>query len=122
MPERERAASVECIGAKAPDLGALGKAYIENIVDSLTDPPNVVAYYVKTPPGAGSPKGLHSHSYNQIYFVLDGSVSVEVEGEPERVLTPYSLISIPAGLQHRNWNSSECDSTHLVINTLATRQ
>ncbi len=69
---------------------------------------------VKTPPGSGSPEGLHTHDVDQIFYVLEGTMSIEVDGRT-REAGPGSLIVFPAGVPHRNWNGGHEATLHLAI-------
>ena len=71
---------------------------------------------IKTPAGGGSPAGLHTHAVDQIFYVLRGTMSIEIEGK-RYDCGPGSLIVFPAGVPHRNWNGSGEPTVHLAINT-----
>src|SRR5439155_16895652 len=36
---------------------------------------------IKTPPGEGSPAGLHKHMVDQLFYILGGTMSLEIEGK-----------------------------------------
>lgn len=44
--------------------------------------------------------GDHSHDYYEIYFFVEGSVSMEIAGK-RRLLAPGNVIVIPPGVSHR---------------------
>jgi mannose-6-phosphate isomerase-like protein (cupin superfamily) len=70
---------------------------------------------IKTPAGGGSPAGLHVHDVDQIFYILSGTMSVEIENE--RYDCPSgSLIIFPAGVRHRNWNGGSEPTVHLAFN------
>ena len=69
---------------------------------------------VKTPAGEGSPAGLHTHEVDQIFYVLSGTMNIEIRGSIH-VAGPGTLVVFPAGVPHRNWNSGEEATTHLSI-------
>jgi len=71
---------------------------------------------IKTPAGDGSPAGLHIHEVDQIFYILSGTMSVEIEGK-QYECPPGSLIVFPAGIRHRNWNSGSEYTVHLAFNT-----
>ena len=71
---------------------------------------------IKTPPGGGSPAGLHVHDVDQIFYILDGTMSIEIEGQTHEC-GPGSLIVFPAGVPHRNWNAGSQPTLHLAFNT-----
>ncbi len=71
---------------------------------------------IKTPAGGGSPAGLHTHAVDQAFYVLSGTMSVEIEGTQYQA-GPGTLIVFPAGVPHRNWNAGAEPTVHLAINT-----
>src|ERR671928_1483716 len=71
---------------------------------------------IKTPAGGGSPAGMHVHDVDQIFYVLSGTMSIEIEGQ-QHDCGPGSLIVFPAGVPHRNWNDGPEPTVHLAFNT-----
>ena len=71
---------------------------------------------IKTPAGGGSPAGMHTHDVDQIYYILSGTMSVDVEGK-EYEAGPGTLVVFPAGVPHRNWNAGSEPTVHLAFNT-----
>ncbi len=71
---------------------------------------------IKIPVGGGSPFGLHVHSVDQIFYILSGKISIEIEGK-QYECQPGSLITFPAGVPHRNWNNSDAPIVYLTFNT-----
>lgn len=71
--------------------------------------------YIKTPAGGGSPAGLHTHDVDQIFFILSGTMSIEVDGT-EYVAPPGALVFFPKSVPHRNWNAGTEPTVHLAIN------
>jgi quercetin dioxygenase-like cupin family protein len=71
--------------------------------------------YIRTPAGGGSPAGMHTHAVDQIFYILSGVMSLEIEGK-EYQAGPGSLIVFPAGVPHRNWNGGNEPTIHLAIN------
>ncbi len=35
---------------------------------------------IKTPVGDGSPAGLHTHPFDQVFYILEGTMSLEIDG------------------------------------------
>ena len=70
--------------------------------------------YIRTPPGGGSPEGLHYHEVQQVFYVIKGVMSIEVDGQHSEC-GPGSLIVFPAGIHHRNWNRTDEETIHLNI-------
>jgi mannose-6-phosphate isomerase-like protein (cupin superfamily) len=75
--------------------------------------------YIQTPPGGGSPRGMHTHAVEQLFFVLSGTMRIEIEGVGERTVEAGGLIIFPAGVPHRNWNDGDQPTVHLAINAPA---
>ena len=71
--------------------------------------------WIRTPPGGGSPAGNHTHVVDQIFYILSGTMSVEIEGKQYDV-PPGSLVIFPAGVPHRNWNGGSEPTVHLAVN------
>jgi mannose-6-phosphate isomerase-like protein (cupin superfamily) len=70
---------------------------------------------VVTPPGEGSPAGLHTHAFDQIFYIVSGTMTVVIDGsayEPDA----GTLVVFPAGVPHRNWNAGTEPTVHLAIN------
>lgn len=69
---------------------------------------------IKTPPGGGSPEGLHTHQVDQIFYILKGTMTVEIKGNQYDV-GPGTLVIFPAGVAHRNWNRGSEPTVHLAF-------
>jgi quercetin dioxygenase-like cupin family protein len=72
--------------------------------------------YIKTPAGSGSPAGLHTHVVDQIFYILEGTMSIEVDGQQYQA-PPGTLVFFPKGVPHRNWNAGTEPTVHLAFNT-----
>jgi quercetin dioxygenase-like cupin family protein len=72
--------------------------------------------YIRTPPGGGSPRGLHTHDVDQHIFVVSGTMSFKV-GDEVFEAGPGSLVYYPAGTPHENWNAGTEPTVHLSINS-----
>lgn len=103
------------------DLDALASLpadarFSQKLIDHSSGGQNASVAYIRTPPGGGSPRGMHVHAWEQIFYVLEGTMTIEVDS---RQLTagPGSLIVFPAGVPHRNWNDSAEATVHLAVNT-----
>jgi mannose-6-phosphate isomerase-like protein (cupin superfamily) len=62
----------------------------------------------------GQAVDLHTHQSDQIYFVVNGHMTVQL-GTQRHEAGPNSLVFIPAGLPHRNWNSGTEEEFHFEI-------
>lgn len=71
---------------------------------------------IKTPPGGGSVAGLHSHVVDQLFYIISGTMSLEIAGT-EYEADPGTLVVFPAGVAHRNWNRGSEATVHLAINS-----
>jgi mannose-6-phosphate isomerase-like protein (cupin superfamily) len=69
---------------------------------------------IKTPAGDGSPAGLHTHPVDQVFYILSGVMSLEIEGQ-EYQAGPGTLVVFPAGVAHRNWNAGAEPTMHLAL-------
>lgn len=69
---------------------------------------------IKTPPGGGSPEGLHTHAVDQIFYIISGVMNLTVADE-DMTAGPGALVVFPAGVPHRNWNGGTEPTVHLAI-------
>src|SRR5215471_13055463 len=71
--------------------------------------------WIKTPAGGGSPAGMHTHVVDQMFYILEGTMNLEIEGN-EYLAGPGTLVVFPAGVPHRNWNGGSEPTVHLAFN------
>ena len=64
-------------------------------------------------PGAAAPK--HTHPGEEIGFILEGEVTVEIEGQPAKALKAGDTFFIPAGTVHSAKNTGKAQA--LVLST-----
>lgn len=62
----------------------------------------------------GCGPGLHYHRYDQMYYLMAGSMNVQL-GEKVEAIEAGTFVFIPAGLAHRNWNDGPGAETHFEI-------
>jgi quercetin dioxygenase-like cupin family protein len=74
---------------------------------------HVSLYIGSVEPGAGGP-GTHVHAFDQFYFVLDGQMTVEV-GLERHVADPHTLVVLPAGVPHRQFNEADTTERHITL-------
>ncbi len=67
----------------------------------------------RMPPGAGEVRHWHARA-RQFFYVLDGTLSLEIEGE-HHALGAFSGIELPPGTAHQAVNESDRDVRFLVI-------
>jgi mannose-6-phosphate isomerase-like protein (cupin superfamily) len=88
----------------------------QKLLDHASGATTCTVFCIKTPAGGGSPAGLHVHAVDQIFYILRGTMSIEIEGK-EFNCSAGSLIVFPAGVPHRNWNGGREPTVHLAFNT-----
>lgn len=66
------------------------------------------------PPGSPA-VDLHTHDFDQFYYLLRGSLAVEV-GDAEHNAGERTLVMLPAGVPHRSANRSGAAVRYLVVN------
>jgi len=103
------------------DFAAIAKSganerVTQNLFDHTSGAKTCSINCIKTPAGGGSPAGMHVHVVDQIFYILSGTMSVEIEGK-KYDCSPGSLIIFPAGVRHRNWNGGSEPTVHLAFNT-----
>ena len=106
---------------RAIDFSAIEKTgpderFNQTLFDHTSGAKTCTIHCIKTPAGGGSPAGLHTHKVDQVFYVLRGMMSVEIEGKQYEV-GPGTLVIFPAGVPHRNWNGSSEPTLHLAFNT-----
>ena len=74
------------------------------------------ALFIGSHVGAGGcGPGQHIHEFsNQVYYVTQGSMTVQLGAEVFDV-GPESLVFIPQGLPHHNWNTGDADELHFEV-------
>jgi quercetin dioxygenase-like cupin family protein len=95
-------------------LRASADRHTQRLLDRASGGTSCQISCIKTPPRSGSPEGLHTHDVDQIFYVLEGTMSIEVAGKTSEA-GPGSLIVFPAGVPHRNWNAGHEATVHLSI-------
>ena len=89
-----------------------GDRFTQVLFDRSSGAKNCRIECIKTPAGGGSPEGLHTHQVDQIFYILKGTMTVEIKGN-EYEAGPGTLVIFPAGVAHRNWNRSSEPTVHL---------
>jgi mannose-6-phosphate isomerase-like protein (cupin superfamily) len=70
--------------------------------------------YIRTPPGKGSWRGMHTHEFDQLYYILEGTLTMQI-GEEVFDAPTGSLVVIPAGTVHENSNRTHADVVQLMV-------
>jgi quercetin dioxygenase-like cupin family protein len=107
---------VRAVDFAAVTNSGVDERFTQRLFDQSSGSKTCAISHIKTPAGGGSPRGLHTHPVDQIFYVLSGTMSIEVDGQ-EHQCPPGSLIVFPAGMPHRNWNGGSEPTIHLAINT-----
>jgi quercetin dioxygenase-like cupin family protein len=98
---------------------AADQRYTQKLLDRTSGGDRVAVSLIRTPGGQGSPEGLHTHDFEQIFYVLSGEMNIEIDGEVFRA-PAGSLVRFPEGVPHRNWNDEGAqDTLHLAVNVPA---
>ncbi len=100
----------------AIDSSPAGERLTQGLLDHSSGAKNCTVFCIKTPPGGGSPAGLHVHDVDQVFYILRGTMAIEIEGK-QYDCPPGSLVVFPAGVPHRNWNAGAEATVHLAFNT-----
>jgi quercetin dioxygenase-like cupin family protein len=90
----------------------------QKLLDRSTGADEVAVNYIRTPAGGGSPEGMHTHDVQQVFYVLTGTMRIEVDGRTFDAV-PGSVVVFPKGVPHRNWNETDSETIHLAINAPA---
>ena len=100
----------------AIDQSGTDERVTQSLLDYASGATTCTINCIKTPPGGGSPAGMHVHDVDQIFYILRGTMSIDIEGR-QYECGSGSLIVFPAGVQHRNWNGGSEPTVHLAFNT-----
>jgi mannose-6-phosphate isomerase-like protein (cupin superfamily) len=103
------------------DIGQLQAAgpaerFAQPLLDHASGARTCTISYIQTPAGGGSPAGMHVHEVDQIFFILSGTMSLQIKGRAMSA-GPDSLVVFPAGIPHRNWNDGPEPTVHIAFNT-----
>jgi mannose-6-phosphate isomerase-like protein (cupin superfamily) len=67
----------------------------------------------RVPPDTGGPQ-LHVHTFDQFYFVISGTMRLRI-GLEQYAAGPNSLVVLPAGMPHSNWNDGPEVEEHIAV-------
>ncbi|HEX2171395.1 MAG TPA: cupin domain-containing protein [Dehalococcoidia bacterium] len=109
--EYVRQVDFQALNATGPD-----ERFTQPLIDHKSGAKTCTINCIKTPAGGGSPAGMHTHAVDQIFYILSGTMSLEIEGKQYEA-GPGSLVIFPAGVPHRNWNGGSEPTVHLAFNT-----
>ena len=97
-------------------LAAVQDRAVQSLLDRDSGASSCSVNCIKTPPGDGSPAGMHTHGVDQLFYILSGTMSLEIEGQAYTA-GPGTLVVFPAGIPHRNWNGGSDATVHLAFNS-----
>ena len=86
---------------------------IQKLLMASDGSPNMTLYVATVEAGAGGPD-LHIHDFDQFYYVLEGTMSCEI-GLRRFTAEPHTLVVLPAGVPHRQWNEGPGPERHLTL-------
>ena len=95
-------------------LAAGNERVVQSLLDRDSGATSCSVNCIKTPPGEGSPAGMHTHVVDQLFYILSGTMSLEIAGQ-SYVAEPGTLVVFPAGVPHRNWNGGTEATIHLAV-------
>ena len=95
-------------------LEASKERFTQSLLDAGSAITSCTINCIKTPAGEGSPAGLHTHAVDQAFYVMSGTMGIEIEGK-EYDAGPGTLVVFPAGVPHRNWNAGSEPTVHLAL-------
>lgn len=95
-------------------LAAPDERITQILVEAATGAQNISVQVVRLPAGGESPAGRHKHVYEKVFYVVSGTMAVEIDGA-ELSAGPGSLVVVPQGVPHRNWNAGKEACVNLVF-------
>jgi quercetin dioxygenase-like cupin family protein len=110
-----RDTSVQAAFVSAADPARLtGRDFgLDWLVNRAAGAVHAAVYLAEVPPGKAGP-ALHVHEFDQFYFVLQGTLSVEI-GLQRYHVPPGHLVVLPAQVPHRQWNEQDETEQHLTV-------
>ncbi|HKP41605.1 cupin domain-containing protein [Mycobacterium sp.] len=96
------ALSEQMPGLRVQSLATPGQGSVHTVVN-----------YMEVDSGSAGP-GTHIHDFDQYYLVLEGELTVEI-GLEKYVAPPHTLVVLPAGVPHRQYNEGTITEKHLAV-------
>jgi mannose-6-phosphate isomerase-like protein (cupin superfamily) len=101
-------------------LDATSERYAQTLIDSEPGLTNCSVVYTRTEPGGGTPGAtMHDHPFDQLFFIVSGTMTIDIEGTASFDAGPNSVVIYPKGVMHRNTNNTAEPTVHLSINLLS---
>lgn len=109
MTKKPSATLIRYVDFSAIDSSSSSDRIAQRLLGGSDDVQSCTLTYIRTPAGGGSPEGLHVHDVDQVFYIISGTMFVEINNELAE-LSSGSAVLIPAGVPHRNW----CENTETV--------
>lgn len=58
--------------------------------------------------------GLHTHDFDHFYYVVEGELEVEIDGE-RGTARAGDVVVFPLGSKHRHWNATDHPEIHIAV-------
>jgi hypothetical protein len=87
---------VRMVDFAAIDKSGDDERLTQNLFDHTSGAGTFTINCIKTPAGGGSPAGMHVHEVDQIFYILSGTMSIEIEGKQYDCPPARSSSSLPA--------------------------
>jgi mannose-6-phosphate isomerase-like protein (cupin superfamily) len=95
------------------DAFAAGGFAVQQLAGRKSGSNNVAFNIAQVQPGGSGPDS-HIHTFDQLYYVIEGTMQVEV-GLKRYQAGPHTLVVLPAGVVHRNWNEGPGVERHIAL-------
>ena len=69
--------------------------------------PGKIAVQVRGEFDPGVATGRHTHSGEELTYILEGQIELRIDGQPPRVIKAGETFFVPAGLVHEGINTSD---------------
>lgn len=93
-------------------IGTTGFAY-QPLINRKAGSEHLGVNIVRVQPGGTSP-AMHIHAFDQYYFILEGEMRMVI-GRHTFDVGANCLVSLPAGMVHKNWNASGGVERHVAL-------
>ena len=114
VPEDQAGAAAEAQVVRVDRARFEGGGFAhQSLVDRSSGSRAVRINMIEVAPGAGSPD-FHIHAFDQLYLILQGRMQVEI-GVTRMSAGPMTLVYLPAGVVHRNYNVGPGLERHISL-------
>ena len=115
MPDETNIDYLREVDFDALNATPVAERFSQRLIDGDSGGTAAMVVFIRTPPQGGSPAGMHVHDFDQHFYILSGTMSLDVNGT-EFQAGAGSLVYFPTGVPHRNWNQGSEPTVHLAIN------